>query len=264
MSRIAGFVDSRQIPECLLSELEGDVCIIGDERTGVSWRVGPVAFEHYTSDEEPSPCLSATRILFWQRIFRTDVPPGWRVPPFISNNHRIGIASIEKNYWRRWSQRAQRDRSIWLNKNDWHIEPGTPEAFLAAYPDTDKQRAYRRVTLKRFARRVDILGDRVRIFFAYKNSSSAPQAGAAMLDLREHGKLFYESAFVLPEAKHELASTGLINHCFAYGLSENIPLFDLGNFWIPGSPASWKGFSAFKAKFGPEYITFARPLARMV
>jgi len=50
--------------------------------------------------------------------------------------------------------------------------------------------------------------------------------------------------------------TGLFDHWFKDSLAQNTAFIDFGNFWKKGDPRSWKGFSIFKAKFGPTYFFY--------
>ncbi len=267
----AGFVHSLQIREYLAGEFSEDsrTEIIGNEGCiGRSWKFGPIHFEQYNSDEEPAITpVTYLRIIFWHPFTRTDIPKGWHRDWFdASMVGQIGFARVKgPAYWENWENDAKRNRNRWLNQqNEFEIVSLDYQTFVHEYPKKGVYKKIRGFALGNLERKLKQFGRDIHFFAARNKASGVIGAMVAMIDLRQYNKAYYLTAFVKPEMAHARLAVGLIDYCFKFCLKNNIEFFDFGAYFVPSSPASWKGFSYFKQKFGVTLVRYPRPLWKFV
>jgi len=266
----ANYTHPLQIKEYLESEYSktNQIHIVGETKClGRAWRHGPIHFELYVSDIEPTIISTPHfRIILWQPITKLETPKHWHhlwFPTEISR--QIGFAQITgPSYWRAWTKNAQRDRTIWLNNKEFEIITSDYLTFLREYPCVGTYKPIRQVILNILKNKIDHLSSSIHFFAAQHIKSNKISAMVALIKLPHVNKAIYLSAFVKPEWQHSLCSTGLIDHCFRFCLEHNIEFLDFGAFWAPGSPSSWKGFSRFKQKFGVTLIRYPSMLWRVI
>ena len=95
-----------------------------------------------------------------------------------------------------------------------------------------------------------------------KNDPTDIGAGFAFVDVPEAKQSIHTISFVQTHAKETSAGTGLIDYWFKHGLKTNLKYLNFGNYWAPGCPAEWIGFSEFKAQFGVTFIEHPNTLGR--
>ena len=263
-----GYTHYLQMKKYLLSEpVEGfPVTAVGEPGClGIRYHTGPLWFESYTGDEEPTALPGPARFIMWQPISRMDVPHGWhRSPMYFAIIRKIGFSRVGENYWEEWSPHAKRDRGMWLKNKTHEIVEISFHEFVVSYPKNFHYRVIKKDALPRLKRRVDFYGTQIKFFAACDMTTGEIHAAAALLDARDYHKVVYLSAYVVPTHERELLSLGLVDKCFAYCLANEIPFLDFGGFLAPGNPRSWRGFSKFKSKFNPYFLCYPKPMVRFV
>jgi SAM-dependent methyltransferase len=244
---------------------------VGGEPRGMYWRFWPATFELYRGDREPQiaplpPALKAPlRIITWQRLARSDTPEGWR--SFSQRPYRmIGFAPVSEDYEKRWSENARRSRRLWLNEHlgkKYAVEEADAEGFITAYlkgalPYFMKQDLAAEIRSR--ARGHEPMS----FWLARRTTDDRMLGGIAVLHSSEAKSSYYLGGFHMKEAEHDPVIPGLFDHWCKDALSRGERFIDFGNFWKPGEPSSWKGFSRFKAKFGPSYFFYKPMLYRFL
>ena len=89
-------------------------------------------------------------------------------------------------------------------------------------------------------------------------------AGIAVLNSPTCKSSYYSAGFFMAGTEKLPLMTGLMDHWFQTSQSRGFRVVQFGNFWVPGNPSSWKGFSDFKAKFGAKIIVYQPLLFRVM
>jgi hypothetical protein len=245
--------------------IHGDLAIGHDGVCGTRWRHGPFFFEKYTTDEEPPVEPDGPRrYVIWQPLTRTVPPPGWGVAWFNISMRSGGVARLTADYEKSWASMARRHLKRWragAAAGEWRLVPATPSEFIEAF-----SRAVMRADLKDGFR--PIIGDKqrfhpglLRLWLAVR-ADGVPLAGLAVLDVPEADQSMHLIAFTT-EAGHEApAGVGLMAEWFETSLAKGYKWLDLGNFWAPGEPKSWQGFSRFKSQFVTDWLMMPKPFTR--
>jgi len=237
---------------------------------GVRWGLWPLFSEAYVGDDEPQPLLSEAgphRLVFWQRINRHDIPPGWhqwsRSTPRVEGFAHLG----EGDHTALWSESARRYTHKWhtqhLGKTH-TIEPVSFAEFAAAYRHSSvakKAHDYQLDIIKRMLAN-HACASHMQLWGARDTTTKELVAGLAVANSPTYRSSYYQAGFILPKA-HVPAMEGLIDHWFRYAKHDGLVWLMFGGFWHPGkSKKVWGGFSAFKAKFGLSYIAYPPELWR--
>jgi hypothetical protein len=248
---------------------------VGLNPVGRRWGLGPLQFEEYVSDTEPDLSKSdpdgtaPARMIMWQRVFRTDVPPGWH-HAFRRTPRLEGVADLSRPqpYWAYWSESAKRYRKRWLSKhlNKTHQVEEVPFVeFAAAYRKSTVWHAAGALFLGKIERK--LAGphpEAISLKAARDIATGEVIAAMAFLHSPAHKSSHYISGFMLAQHKHVPAMVGLVDDWFDYGATRGWRFLSFGEFWMPGKPKSWKGFSQFKAKFGVTYLLCPHGVWRVV
>mgnify|MGYP003394264743 CR=1 FL=1 len=246
---------------------------VGDDPQGLRWSLWPLCLEEYWGDKEPNleksriGDLAYNRILIWKRISRTDKPKGW----FQSSSSLSRIDGYqflkEGDFTDTWHKNARRDLRIWqeshLNKTH-TIEEITFEEYKAAY--------FKSIIAKRVGKdRVYALEQKYTlpytrthtILYGVRNIQTKKiVAGTAIIFSPTFKSSTHVAPFIHEEGRDIFAATGLIHHWFLESKRKNIPCVMTINFWYPGQPKGWKGFSEFKSHFGFQYVAYPPTLYR--
>ncbi len=238
-----------------------------DACPGVAWKYGPMRFERYVGDIEPAyDADGPLRLVTWQCVNRNDVPPGWKHTRMVMTTSRTGFAVVDgaQDYHKRWSSHAQRHRKAWLKESlGWEIVPITVDEYIAAYKRS-KQDAFLKFLFSNLLReKVRGHGALVTIVGARRTAPHAPtEAGFAFVNVPETHQSIHLMSFHGEAAKAHHVGVGLMDYWFQYAAGHDIRFLEFGNFWTPGEPTSWKGFTRFKAQFGLQFTDYPGPLAR--
>ena len=268
-----GCVPYEQWPEYMLeSDIEQILrpSAVDEYPRGRRWGRWPFYFEEYISDIEPMvdaaeySASTHTRIVRWHRVTRTDIPQGWR--SFSKKPSKIeGIVDLANTpeFVKHWSKTTRQYYKKWQRCGG--------EGY--AIVETDFQtfaKAYRRssVSKKTYATCINITKRKVErgnpnILFFTVQLQNKIIAGMSVIVSPTHQASYYDCGFILTEAESVPAMVGLMHYWHTKSLTEGIRFLHLGNFWFPGKPKSWKGFSEFKSKFGLVYIEYPPALYRL-
>jgi hypothetical protein len=229
---------------------------VGTSPKGIRWGLGPIVFEEYTTDEEPqldnSGTLARPRFVAWRRITRSDVPSGWyqlSKQPF-----RIdGYAVVDHAYAERWQKNARRDLRLWqenfLHKS-YEIEVLSFDEFCATYAHSTVARKIGLELLRVLERKLALpTAHHIKLWGVRNKNTGAIIAGTAAVYSPSQSASIRECPFILPEARHCFAMTGLMAHWFDHSLREGITLHQFTHFRQKGDPRDWRGFSEFKSHF---------------
>ena len=238
--------------------------LIGDEtHAGLTWNYGPLAFTRVMSDIEPivSPA-GPRRMVFWQRLKRRDVPPGWAPSRLAIHQSRIGVAPVpDGDIAKNWEPHAQRHLKRWQKQN-WIIEPITLHEYIEIAGRSTLKGSYRAAFCQMLVEKITGHGERVKIMGA-RPQNGPFEAAFACLDIPETRISLHHVSCCTDKGKDADAGIGLMAWWFTYAQEQKIDFLDFGLFWTPGEPESWKGFSRFKGQFGVHYLDFPPLLKRM-
>lgn len=222
---------------------------------GVHWNFGPLHFEYHVGDNEPAISSGPLRLITWQRITRTALPPRWHA--LWRSLRCIGYVPLQKDvdYTVSWSESARR----YLKK--WREASLAYEIAEVSYPEFEmayrKSQVGKKLGLMMLSMVRSRLGSAlsIRLIAARYRATGELEAGIAVMESPSSGVSYYHSGFYCETGGRDHAMAGLFDAWFAGSSRRGINYLHLGRFWKPGNPRSWKGFSEFKAKFGPTYIT---------
>ncbi|HEY4513870.1 MAG TPA: hypothetical protein VJH69_00935 [Candidatus Paceibacterota bacterium] len=248
---------------------------VGQNPVGVRWGVWPLTFEEYVSDIEPDLSLSdpegtaRNRLIIWRRLNRRDNPKGWRRLP--SRTQRVvGFFRLYPNetYTSRWSESARRSLRKWQEIEGcgaYSIERIDIEEFETGYLLSTIDKNVRKSLLSLFKRKIksDTEGDFV-IWGVRDKSAGTVVSGICVINSIRHKSSIYYCGFITEEAEKTHGMVGLMNRWFQESRNKKFDYLHFGPSWAPGNPASWKGFSLFKAKFGLSYIHYTQTLVRIM
>lgn len=247
---------------------------VGKNPPGIRWSVWPICFEEYTSDLEPNLAdsehgsLAYNRAIAWNRVARTDTPPGWRA--YSKQSWRIdGFAELKpgEDYRAAWHAQARRNLRLWEKRHQGQthrIEPISMEEYRAAYSRSTVKQKIGNDPLNILERKQAIMRNiEHRKTWGVRNLNTGEIiAGFSLCHSPTFKSSAYESPFILPEARHTFAMTALIDHWYQESVRRETRYQVYNSFWQPGSPRDWKNFSAFKAQFSPTCIAYPPTLWR--
>lgn len=222
---------------------------------GMRFTLGPFISEHYTGEEEPvvDPQAGPRRNVCWQPLYRRDVPEGWSKQFVVGSFQRIGFAKIEPAgaYDAEWTQHARRHKRRWEKQDEWVLRDVALDEFVRAYWKSPKDPVLKFMMSDLLKKKVKAHGPLIRLVGAVRKADpSFVGAAFAFTDVPELSLSSHTISFVRKEAVASSAGTGLIDAWFRHAQERGITWLNFGNFWAPGSPGEWVGFSEFKAQFG--------------
>ncbi len=245
---------------------------VGQDPKGFFRGIWPMFTEEYISDMEPiladsDPTGTApSRLLIWQRVFRTDIPPGWNIkgdqPSMLG-----GFATLNSPDFRRnWSESARR----YVKK--WHIDFKGTHYRVIQLPAEEFIKHYRRATLPLSqkmenpgeVRRRLAHGAKMEFWCVQHIATGEIAAGMATIPSPSNNGSYYLHGLLVKKYSHDPLMEGLMDHWHERCFAANIRYLHFGHFWQPGESSDSKGFSMFKAKFGLEYISYQPRLFKSV
>lgn len=266
-----GFVSQMQSPDYLVGGWPADaknVELVGDASDwGMRWHYGPLWIEAHTSDSPPEIDVSKHgRMVIWQPITKVGRPAGWHRSWIQMNPQMHGFGDIQgkPEYWKDWSDRAQRNRKKWL-KDDRYETVEVPVAdFAAAYHRTGKLGSLRKDFVRLLERRMAHHGRNVHIFASRDKETKEIISGLAVCDLPDVSQSMHLIAFILPKYEKTAVGTGIIDHWYRHCQATGIRFPHFGLVWAPGDPVGWKGYSKFKRQFHLFLLKYPMPLLKFV
>ncbi len=238
--------------------------ISSGEACGIRKSLFGIKIELYFGDTEPKLTPDTTRrFVMWHPTTRTEKPSGWH--RFFTRTYRrkTGFHDLaaENEYWKTWSSQAQRHRITWKKQTLLRVEPISADAYLQAYKTTSTNFILLRLFVHSITRYAAHQGERLHCY-GVRNAAGTIIAGFCALDIPETKLSLHVTSFHNAEARKTSAAAGLIDAWFADEKVRGYRFLDFDAFWEPGDPASWKGFSHFKAQFGVHFIRYPKPLWR--
>lgn len=265
-----GFVPYQQWPEFdlvsnILPHLEA-AAVPGTPR-GVHYGRWPMYSEEYVSDIEPSSLADSKappRLLIWRRVSRKDAPSGWLKLGWRASRLE-GFADLgnPEDYAARWSESARRYRRKWLSEGI-AVELVSFAEFIEEYMKSDLP-LWVRKNYKSISSRMHegVQAQHIEVFAPRDPRTGKLLGGMIVVNSPSCKASYYLCGFVTSDAKDRPVMVGLMDHWFRTSQERGYRFLHFGEFWLPGKPKHWKGFSEFKAKFGLSYIEYPPALARL-
>lgn len=233
---------------------------------GLRWHHGFMHFEKYFGDTEPVIDPSGPkRMVIWQRERRLDIPSGWQRPWVNMDLMMYGFSDIgdSHEYWKRWSEHAQRQRKKWITQKEWELFEPEPEEFYKAYRKAKKDILLKTMMIDYVKKFVKRHGALVHFIAARRKLPGSPiEAGFAFLDVPEVGQSLHLASYILESAKSSPAGTGMMDYWYATAKERGVRFLDFGVYRQKGEPRSWKGFTRFKGQFDINYLKYPPALVR--
>ncbi len=261
-----GYAPPEAWPEFGHEAIPLDLCRterVGTNPQGLRWALGPLVFEQYTSDKEPnltesaSGALARPRTIMWDRITQREIPKGWYEP-----SHRPrrtdGYHALRPGYITRWHKSAQRKLHTWQSEyldSKYEIEEIPFKEYRKAYLESSIAKKYGTDHLSVLEKKLTLPSGKHIVLWGVRNKTSSQLiAGMGALYSPTYQSSMREAPFILEEAKHCHAMTGLMDHWFAKSLKQGTKLLVFTHFKQKGDPKKWSGFSDFKSHFVTGYV----------
>ena len=249
--------------------------VLGDKPgNGERWGVWPLFFELYTGDVEPDVYKEAqmgqlryNRIVTWHRLRTKDQPPGWYT---ISKNPRQvdGFIDLKQEipHITLWNKKARRDLRRWqtLSPSKYTIERVSLTEYGEAYKKSWTGQKIGFDRLYQVEERFKLgVGEHIELW-AVLNTKGEIIAGNAILFSPTYLHSANLAPFTNEEGKKVYGMTALIDYWFNESKKRGYQYAVTTNFWFPGQPRGWKGFSEFKSHFGFSYVPHPPELFRFM
>jgi hypothetical protein len=272
-----GYVPHEQWPEYHLESLPPPGFYsgtTGKNPRGIRWGVWPLFFERYVSDTEPvladsDPTHTAPpRFVVWNRILRTDTPRGW-FRATLRPNRLDGFAILhpQQAYTSSWSESARRYRKKWLSAhhNRTHtLRPATYAEFEQGYLQSSVVKTLHQASLHVLKRMLAIPTNTIELWVVENTQTKEIISGMSIINSPTCRSSYYLSGFVSTTERDTPGMIALMDRWYSASQAAGMRYLLFGEFWIPGKPKNWKGFSSFKSKFGLHYIQYPPLLVRFV
>ena len=235
---------------------------------GVLYGIWPLYVEAYYGDEEPAREHTSRYpfvplwIVSWDRHTKSDVPPGWK--SFGEKDRsKMGYVFLSETtpYYATWSKHFKKHRTHWLSSCldiVYTIEPVSYEDFLGAYrhSKTAKRmpRDVRFFALKLLKQKMQAPHSDVAFWCARRMVDGKIVGGVAVEFSPLTKNTHYTAGFYMEDVGQDPVMIGLMDYWYKRSIEKGMKVLSFGLFWVEGNPLSWKGFSFFKSKFGPEYV----------
>lgn len=254
-----------------------DICAreeVGAAPAGVRWSLWPFTFEEYYGDREPNVdaarggALARTRLVQWKRLVRHDAPPGWWQPR--SSTWRLdgALALDGSDYRTRWDKEARHDLRFFEQHQAAgrvRIQPVSIQEFDAAYRASLTAKRAGAYRLDELRKKLAHPRSRPHVeLWGALDAQGAITAGTAILYSPSRQSSMHFAPFIHAAARETFAATGLMDHWFAQTQRRGYRYAVTCEFWRPGLPKSWKGFSEFKSRFGFSLIQYPPVLYKLV
>lgn len=246
---------------------------VGVQPRGIRWSLWPLCFERYVGDLEPDlsasnlGALHYNRIIIWDRALRADIPKGWfrisKKPWRIDGVHTLQDTA---DYTQRWNKNARYDLRRWhasVQEQGYRIAEVPLTAYASAYKKSTVWKKIGNGLLRNLIDKYTASESHphISLWGAYNPSGELIAGTAALFSPTYHASV-YLCPFMLPEAKDVCAMTGLVDHWFKESAQRGFRTQWFTDFWQPGKPKSWKGFSEFKSHFGITRVSYPPELIR--
>lgn len=224
--------------------------------------------DQYIGDREPEIEVDNKRRVVWQRVTRRDVPTGWRevserISPRMTGY--VDLREFDENNLN-WQPHARRHLKRWREETskNWEVVEVTADEFIKAYKKWRWTPLLVDFFINHFKKQRLGHGENVKWFCFKRKDIGHIEAGFVSLDIPELKQSIHLISFVYGSAKKDSVGVGMIYEWFSRARTRGIIFADFDSFWVPGTFASWQGFSQFKSQFGTQYIRYPVLLERHV
>ncbi len=235
---------------------------------GVLYGIWPLYVEAYYGDEEPNregvkrnPFVPVW-IVSWDRHTKSDPPKGWKSFGDMDRS-KIGYVFLSEKapYYTRWSTHFRKYRTHWLTAClgvTYTVDRVSYEVFLEAYTQskTAKRmpRDVRFFALNLLKQKMRSPRSDVEFWCARRIADGKIVGGIAVEFSSSTHNTHYTAGFYMEDVGQDPVMIGLMDYWHSRSIEKNMRVLSFGLFWVEGNPLSWKGFSLFKSRFGPEYV----------
>ena len=229
---------------------------------GIGWNFGPLKFEKYYSDVEPT--ASRSTLCIWQPITRQGVPLGWWRSHIPISSRFTGYVQIAPDvpFESSWSNHAQRQLAQWQRGN-WQAMETPLEDFLKGVADSTLPGSWKESLKTNLPKKLIRHGNNLKLFGVRDDQTGRLLVGLAVIDIPEIAQSVHLASFINNKARQLPLGVGLIHHWHQKSLVKNIRFLDFDQLWAPGEPKTWQGFSTFKHQFGLHYVRYPKTLIRL-
>lgn len=242
-------------------------CIIGEEGSlGSRFSFGFFCLEYYTTNNEPKlEKFAGLRLVIWSPLGSSRVPKKWIKTPIKVDSVTYACVDIRNkdDYWKSWSDTFKNYCSRWERQDQYTIREILYDEYRALYSKYSKPEKYiptRLIWLEKYHRhgKTD-----VQFYILQHKVTGEIYSGLAVVDCFSVNQAYYISAFTRKEVAPLQSGLWLIKYWMDVSSKKGIHFANLGPMWTDGQPKEWKGFTEFKKKFNPLYISTERPLFRI-
>ncbi|HEY6019875.1 MAG TPA: hypothetical protein VIY48_08195 [Candidatus Paceibacterota bacterium] len=207
------------------------------------------------------------RVLYWDRISRTDIPHGWRRErrPWRVDGIRTLVA--HEDYTQTWKKDAQRNVRLWRQQclsGEYRIDYVPYSVFKEAYKRSIVYKKVETFYTDAFERRPHHPDRETVACLVHHTPSNAYIAGTIMHFFNKRSASVRECSFMTDTTTRTLAPTGLMDIWHSEAQKRGIETLYFIYLWQPGDPKSWKAYSDFKERFGITRVAYPPRLKRFV
>lgn len=229
--------------------------LVGTEtHKGIRFQIGPLVIESYTCFEEPVlEKWKGPRIIFWKTLKKENVPKGWRRWRGIAMGNTTAVARVRPEFLKDWTANARRiitGRTTRLTYKKISVEEFGTAYHASGYLDPFLRHGFIRVIKDH----LKVHPENVHILLFYTDGQQLA-GGTVFVDYPDIHQSHYLISFLTDKGRTEHAGYEFIYWWYQHMLEKNILWADFGIVWAPGDPKSWIGYSNFKKRFHPQYVT---------
>lgn len=247
--------------------------LAGTNPRGARRGIWPLYIEEYRSDVEPlvtnsdSAHIAPSRLMFWYRLSRDDIPSGWIRIPFAKKKLWIGFHVLTQDYYRSWKKTAQYYRARFTRRDlgvRYTIVPVSYDAFVAAFANSTVAREIPSLELRKLSIRMKTFPDCISLWGVKRLQDGAIVAGLYAFDSPSNKASHYGCGFYLPEVRSDHLMVALMDNWFSASLQKSLRVLHLGMFLPPHSKQRGRDttISDFKSQFITHYHAYQPPLMR--
>ena len=216
-------------------------------------------FSSHIEPDHPYVSSGTPLLSLWYRFGKEDSYQNWYkkdTAPRGTNGYceiRDGVP-----YYHEWTHNtAHLYRNHWyrlLTNNTYRIEDTDLPTFLSGY---DKSSTARRVgwfERRAVHQKLSFHFASIRYRVVRRTSDHSIVAGMATSYSPRYKNSYYEVGYMDDAFARDRVMIGLMDDWFSYSEKNGFRFLQMGNFWQPGNPDNWKGFSQFKMQFGTRVV----------
>lgn len=233
---------------------------------GIRYTFGFFCLEYYTTNTIPQlEKFSGVRLVIWSPLEDMGVPEPWIKTPIKTTAISYAILDIRdlSNHYKSWNETFRNAYHRWVTQTEYRIIEVSYERYkmlYSLYSKTEKLVSRRLFWLERY---YTFCKNDTFFYVLQEKASGESVAGIATADFFSVNQAYYISAFTRKDIAPSQAGLWLLKNWMDISSKKNLNFANLGAVWTKGQPKEWKGFTEFKKKFKPLYISTERPLFRI-